>query len=242
MQAEQDRRERVKVEEEYKKQILREQQEAYERVRRERAEEELRLAEIRQAEERAKEEQRKKELAEKKAAVEEERRRKEEEFKQKLEEGFLSQESPIYDAEGNRWIKCEFCGKIDKESEFQEYGGKGRCNLGTCRDCSANDAEIILDAAGERSGGSIDVDALMDDMDFAENVALLYLPDGYPVAKANYEFFGLYKLLKAKEEYKPPLPMEYILYHIICGEVAQIDDVSEMTEEGVVHIDMSLEL
>ena len=57
-----------------------------------------------------------------------------------------------------------------------------------------------------------DVDALMNDMDFAENVSMSYLPDNYPIEKANREFFGLYKLLKAKNEYVPELPMEYVLY------------------------------
>ena len=44
----------------------------------------------------------------------------------------------------------------------------------------------------------VDVDALMNNMDFSENVSMSYLPDNYPIEKANREFFGLYKLLKAR--------------------------------------------
>ncbi len=35
-------------------------------------------------------------------------------------------------------IRCEYCGKIAKEIEFVQYGGTGRVNLGTCKECSAN--------------------------------------------------------------------------------------------------------
>lgn len=69
----------------------------------------------------------------------EEKRQREEDFNRNKESGFSQQETPVRDAEGNRWIKCEFCGKIAPEGEFSSYGGKGRVNLGTCKDCSAND-------------------------------------------------------------------------------------------------------
>ena len=49
----------------------------------------------------------------------------------------------------------------------------------------------------------IDMDELMQDMDFAENVSLMYLPDNYPKEKANREFIGLYKLPKAKQMKNP---------------------------------------
>lgn len=41
---------------------------------------------------------------------------------------------------GNRWIKCEYCGKIAKDTEFSSYGGAigVHLNLGTCKECSAN--------------------------------------------------------------------------------------------------------
>ncbi|MBR1629091.1 MAG: hypothetical protein IJ679_07490 [Lachnospiraceae bacterium] len=88
-------------------------------------------------------------------------------------------------------------------------------------------------ATGGSAGGEIDIDALMKDRNFAENVSMMYLPDNYPIEKANYEFFGLYKLLKAKGEYVPELPMEYILYHIICGEVEQVDHIQEDIDSGM---------
>ncbi len=72
--------------------------------------------------------------AEKKEA---ERRLREEEFKRNLESGLEQQEKQVRDAAGNRWIRCEFCSKIAKESEFVSYGGIGRVNLGTCKECSA---------------------------------------------------------------------------------------------------------
>lgn len=68
----------------------------------------------------------------------EEKRRREEEFKQNIDKYLLQQETQIRDEDGNRWIKCEFCGKIAKDSEFSSYGGKGRVNLGTCKECSVH--------------------------------------------------------------------------------------------------------
>ena len=71
--------------------------------------------------------------------VEEERRR-EEDFRRNLEEGLNQQETQVKDAQGNRWIKCEFCGKIAKETEFSSYGGAIgiHLNLGTCKECTTN--------------------------------------------------------------------------------------------------------
>lgn len=79
----------------------------------------------------------------------------------------------------------------------------------------------------------VDLPALMTNSDFAENVSLAYLPEGFPVEKANREFFGLYGLLKAKKEYVPDLAMEYILYHVIYGEVGQVEMINEDTEDGL---------
>lgn len=67
-----------------------------------------------------------------------ERRQSEEDFKRNMESNFSQQEIQVRDADGNRWIKCEFCGKIAMESEFSFYGGKGHINLGTCKKCLAN--------------------------------------------------------------------------------------------------------
>ena len=79
----------------------------------------------------------------------------------------------------------------------------------------------------------VDIDKLSNDMDFAENVSSTYLPDNYPLEKANREFFGLYKLLKAKKEYVPELPMEYVMYRVIMNEVWQIDMINQDTEDGL---------
>lgn len=67
-----------------------------------------------------------------------EKRQREEDFKRNMESNFSQQETQVRDASGNRWIKCEFCGKIALEGEFSIYGGKGHINLGTCKECSAN--------------------------------------------------------------------------------------------------------
>jgi len=71
-------------------------------------------------------------------------RRREEDFRSNIESGFIQQETQVRDAEGNRWIKCEFCGKIAKDDEFKSYGGDGHINLGTCYECSANNQDVKL--------------------------------------------------------------------------------------------------
>lgn len=40
------------------------------------------------------------------------------------------------DLDGNRLVRCEFCGKIVKSESFSSYGGLARCNLGACKECS----------------------------------------------------------------------------------------------------------
>lgn len=71
-----------------------------------------------------------------------ERRQREEDFKRNMESKFSQQERQVRDADGNRWVKCEYCGKIAMESEFSSYGGKNHINLGTCKDCSANSSAV----------------------------------------------------------------------------------------------------
>ena len=83
------------------------------------------------------------------------------------------------------------------------------------------------DLAAKSFDELVDIESLIYDMDFAENISMTYLPDNYPIEKANYNFFGLFKLLKAKKEYVPALAMEYILYHIIYGAVGEIDMIAE---------------
>lgn len=126
-----------------------------ERIRRLEAEEERKKEERRrQQEEQQKELERQKAEAEKRRAElaekqridrerqEQEKREREEAFKAALEDNFSRQDSQIRDADGNRWIKCEFCGKIAMEAEFSSYGGLGRVNLGTCYDCSKNNPAV----------------------------------------------------------------------------------------------------
>ena len=91
-----------------------------------------------EAEKRRLEEAEWRKLEEEKRAEEE--RRRDEEFKRNLEEELNQQEKQVRDPYGNRWIKCEYCGKIAKDTEFSSYGGAigGHLNLGTCKECSAN--------------------------------------------------------------------------------------------------------
>lgn len=74
--------------------------------------------------------------------LEQEKYQREEDFKKNMESNFTQQETQVRDAEGNRWIKCEFCGKIAKKNVFTSYGGAGHINLGTCKDCSDNNPAI----------------------------------------------------------------------------------------------------
>lgn len=71
-----------------------------------------------------------------------ERIKTQQEFEAALEDVFIQQETQIRDADGNRWIKCEFCGKIALEKEFNLYGGPGRVNLGICYDCSRSNPAV----------------------------------------------------------------------------------------------------
>lgn len=56
---------------------------------------------------------------------------------------FNQEETQVRDAEGHRWVKCRFCGKIAKEEKFVSYGGEGCINLGACRECAANNPDYI---------------------------------------------------------------------------------------------------
>ncbi len=73
-----------------------------------------------------------------------ERLQREEDFKRNLESNFSQQDKQVRDADGNRWIKCEFCGKIAKESEFSIYGGIGHINLGTCKECDKSNPAVKI--------------------------------------------------------------------------------------------------
>ena len=63
-------------------------------------------------------------------------KRREDDFRRNMEENFSQQVTQIRDVDGNRWIKCEYCDLIAKESEFTSYGGPNHVNLGTCKNCS----------------------------------------------------------------------------------------------------------
>lgn len=124
-------------------------------IRRMREEEELRRqeqqrqreeAEQRLQQQREEAEKRRKEFEEKRRLEaerqQEEQRQREDDFKRNMQSNFLQQETQVRDAAGNRWIKCEFCGKIAMENEFNSYGGVGHINLGTCKECSANNPVV----------------------------------------------------------------------------------------------------
>jgi len=70
--------------------------------------------------------------------LQEEKLQREKDFRRNMESNFTQQETQVRDAEGNRWFKCKFCGKIGMEKDFPSYGGPGEINLGTCYDCNRN--------------------------------------------------------------------------------------------------------
>ena len=66
-----------------------------------------------------------------------ERDKREKELQELLKVDFATYPKQIRDANNNRWIKCEFCGKVALEKEFGSYGGPGHINLGICKECDA---------------------------------------------------------------------------------------------------------
>ena len=134
------RKEREWLEEERQRQILR--QQLLEEERRRREEEQSRrqkeLAEL----QRINAEKQAEQWRIKIAREQEEKARRKEEFIRSLEESLSQQQTPVRDDEGNRWIKCELCGKIARDSEFSSYGGRGRLNLGKCKECAAKNQGV----------------------------------------------------------------------------------------------------
>ena len=55
---------------------------------------------------------------------------------EEVKDRFNQQVTIIKDSFGTRWIMCERCGVIKPASDFIEYGGPGRVNLGFCKECS----------------------------------------------------------------------------------------------------------
>ncbi len=56
---------------------------------------------------------------------------------EEIKEKFSQNDVPIYDSNGQRWIKCEICGIIEQERYFASYGGKDP-TTGICSKCSHN--------------------------------------------------------------------------------------------------------
>ena len=63
------------------------------------------------------------------------KKQREEAFRQTLAEQLNQQEPQVIDPDGNRWVKCRYCGRVDKTTAFSSYGGRGSVNLGTCKIC-----------------------------------------------------------------------------------------------------------
>ncbi|NLG10098.1 MAG: hypothetical protein GX562_00995 [Coriobacteriaceae bacterium] len=74
---------------------------------------------------------------EEKVRVEEERRLREQAERDaiRMRELVNQQQAQARDSFGRRWIKCEICGEVKLENEFQSYGGIDRINLGCCYEC-----------------------------------------------------------------------------------------------------------
>ena len=63
------------------------------------------------------------------------KKQREEAFRQTLAEQLNQQETQVIDPDGNRWVKCRYCGRVDKTTAFSSYGGRGSVHLGTCKIC-----------------------------------------------------------------------------------------------------------
>ena len=150
-----EERQKLELEEARKREETRKLYEEQERLRKEQLkhweEEQRRLREERAEEQRKRaEEEKKRQLEEETRRLEEKKKQQEEAQKRKedfirnIESGFSQQQTPIRDENGTRWVKCEFCGKIDTEAEFISYGGANHVNLGTCKECHKNNPEATM--------------------------------------------------------------------------------------------------
>ena len=57
-----------------------------------------------------------------------------------MEKACSQQEVQARDEDGNRWVRCVSCGRVDIDSAFSSYGGPGQINLGICRECARKGA------------------------------------------------------------------------------------------------------
>ncbi len=57
-------------------------------------------------------------------------------FGRRLRSSLISRgETQVIDPDGNRWVKCRYCGRGGQTTAFSSYGGRGSVNLGTCKIC-----------------------------------------------------------------------------------------------------------
>lgn len=45
-------------------------------------------------------------------------------------------DDPVFDRFNRRWLRCTCCGEIKPSEIMADYGGRGKANIGICRDCS----------------------------------------------------------------------------------------------------------
>ena len=62
-----------------------------------------------------------------------------------VKDKFVQQTDPIRDSFHNRWIQCEECGEIKRDTEFWSYGGLNHVNLGHCNACDIKRRRNRLD-------------------------------------------------------------------------------------------------
>ena len=129
------RREKIRCMEESQRQAD-EQKRRLEEAENRREEWKKRQAEAeRERRQRQEEEQKRREEIEAKRQAEIKRR--EDDFRRNMADNFTQQEEKVIDAQGNRWIKCKYCGLIAVVNDFSSYGGTGEINLGICKSCCA---------------------------------------------------------------------------------------------------------
>lgn len=126
-------RARYQYEEKIKQDILKKQRQEQE-LQRKRQEEQEYIRKIVQARQQQYEADMARQQQEK-LQLEQQKAWQEKNFNETLPMQLSQQETPIWDANGKRWIKCEVCGKIALASEFSCYGGAHHVNLGTCKMC-----------------------------------------------------------------------------------------------------------